>query len=785
MANAPFFKTKPAIIFLLVGIASLTAVGLSLAYLVYNIDSIQQLIVREMGNQYQIMALNSPLEKVIFDLEQDVQNVAVHSNEDLSASERSSQHFLQEIADLRGDFDLIESTEQRQLRLELLSDYGDDFTRYAMNNIGISQLFSRLHETHQFFLDHLDAMEEKTGQKMIEYTLSGKDPLVLRQMFAIIPLCREHVLKARYLIEVEISGRGGMNEPENASAEETLSAGALEILRQALDTLTDGFDEISRHADVLLARIPAYATDVAQLQSALVQQRSLRSKLNSSRAELIAVLQQSRDKMLKNMDHFPTATESFSRRALLVSYGVSAVVLSIFMLAWLVMRRVSRRMERSMHAAIDLKQELQEKNQALLQEMAARERDEESRKELEAQLRHSHKMEAIGTLAGGVAHDFNNILAAVLGYTELAIMRAGQGRDNGAALAEIKKASIRAKNLIGQILAFSRRSEQNFSPVSLGPVISEAVMLLRSTLPTTIELKLTLDESADGLVVLADQTQIHQIVMNLCTNAFHAMRQCGGRLDVDLKKVDITSSCVVSEGDSLPVGSYCRILVKDTGEGIDTHLVERIFEPYFTTKVRGEGTGMGLAMVHGIVQAHNGRINCQSTLGVGTSFEVLLPLVCADQIIKGTYREEEPIGGHEHILLVDDEVEVIEAHRQMLCEIGYRVSVAVNGLEALTCFEVQPDQFDLVLTDMTMPRMTGAELAVKLLEIRPDLPILMFTGFSDSIDERRSRQLGIGGFLLKPVSFEDMARNIRQLLDQSSRDAQSRAFSAPGAIAGA
>ena len=390
-------------------------------------------------------------------------------------------------------------------------------------------------------------------------------------------------------------------------------------------------------------------------------------------------------------------------------------------------------------------------------------RDITELKALEQQLRQAQKMEAIGTLAGGIAHDFNNILTPVLGYSEIISESLPADSSLAELSREILKAGRRARDLVKQILTFSRQADQERSPLKLQLVIKEALKLLRSSLPSSIQIK---QEITTEAMVLADPTMIHQVLMNLCTNAYHAMRETGGTLAVSLTEVAISADDYVTELHLKP-GAYLRLEVSDTGCGMPHHLLERIFEPYFTTKAKGEGTGLGLSVVHGIVTSLGGHITVYSEPGKGSTFHVYLPK-CPEK--KGE-TEATPAGtplptGHEHILVVDDEKVIAELMQKTLEGLGYRVSTCIDSRQALKQFEAQPASFDLVITDMTMPHLNGAELAQQLLAIRPGLPIILCTGFSEIINEEKAWALGIRRLLMKPVLRDELARVLRQVLDQ-------------------
>jgi PAS domain S-box-containing protein len=380
---------------------------------------------------------------------------------------------------------------------------------------------------------------------------------------------------------------------------------------------------------------------------------------------------------------------------------------------------------------------------------------------LEKQLRQAQKMEALGTLAGGIAHDFNNILAAILGYAELSMGSQSLDERLRNNLEQVIKAGKRARDLVQQILAFSRQSEQERKPVQLGSVIQEVLALLRASLPTTIDIRFK-GERQNGLV-MADPTQIHQLLMNLCSNAAYAMNEKGGSLHVELSTNRVGAHGFRMSGELSP-GSYVRLTVRDTGHGIPPALLDRIFDPYFTTKEKGTGTGLGLAVVHGIVKSHDGAIAVESELGKGTSFHVFLPVIEASS---SSARDEEdaPSGGSERILLVDDEDTLVELGSMMLEGMGYKVNGQTSSLEALDLFRQDPRGFDLVITDLTMPQMTGLELAQELLRIRPDLPIILCTGYSENLMPQSTRAMGVRELMTKPFLVRDLARTIRNALD--------------------
>jgi len=386
---------------------------------------------------------------------------------------------------------------------------------------------------------------------------------------------------------------------------------------------------------------------------------------------------------------------------------------------------------------------------------------EEEREKLEAQVRRTQKLETIGTLAGGIAHDFNNILTPILGYSDMARLDTSAGSMARTCIENVIQAAHRAKDLVKQILMFSRQVEQERKPLRLHPIIKEALKLLRASIPRTIEIRETIQSDCEP--VLADPSQIHQVLMNLCTNAFHAMRDSGGVLEVGLAPVTVDEALARTR-PQLRVGRYVRLTVGDTGSGMTREVIERIFEPFFTTKEVGEGTGLGLSVVHGIVLKHNGDITVYSEAGRGTVFHVYLPV--AENVSAASAVTEEPLtGGHEHVLFVDDDGEIAEMAKMMLERLGYTVTIRSSSVEALEAFRAAPQRYDVVITDQTMPKITGSRLASELLAIRPDLPIILTTGFSETISSETFGRHSIRAFVMKPIVMHDLSSALRRVLD--------------------
>ncbi|MDH4320463.1 MAG: response regulator, partial [Desulfobulbaceae bacterium] len=389
-------------------------------------------------------------------------------------------------------------------------------------------------------------------------------------------------------------------------------------------------------------------------------------------------------------------------------------------------------------------------------------KDISEQKRLEEELVQSRKMEAIGTLAGGIAHDFNNILTSLLGYADLA---QEEIQNNGRPLHYIEQvitAGTRAGNLVKQILAFSRKSEHVIAHISPERTVREALQLLRASIPSTVKMQ---EEIANiDATILADSTKIHQVVVNLCTNALHSMENQQGSLAIRLARTELTAPDIRDQSEVQP-GPFMELSVADTGHGIAPGIIDHIFDPYFTTKEVGKGIGMGLAVVHGIIKEHGGLITVESTIGRGTTFRVYLPLSTA-KIVPEPAPAALPLPiGNERILLIDDEEAIIRMLKGGLERFGYRITAMTSSTEALAAITADPDQFDLVITDQTMPDLSGINLAREILALRPSLPVILYTGYSDLASDILAKQSGIREFLLKPIDSRTMAGHIRRILD--------------------
>jgi PAS domain S-box-containing protein len=385
--------------------------------------------------------------------------------------------------------------------------------------------------------------------------------------------------------------------------------------------------------------------------------------------------------------------------------------------------------------------------------------DISARRELEDNLRRAQKLEAVGVLAGGIAHDFNNILLGIVGHAELVLREASLGPQNREDLERVLKAAERGRTLVQRILQFSRDTQVARKPLRLEHALAEVIQLLRASLPSTVEILAALDPVTPA--VLSDETQLHQIVMNLATNAAHAMPD-GGRLEIRVTRFDVGSEFVRAHPGMEP-GPHARITVSDTGTGMPPEVLERVPEPFFTTKPPGQGTGLGLSIVHGIVRAHRGVLEIESAPGRGTAVRITLPAASPPATGPATAAADAPAGRALHVLFVDDERVLALMQRRQLEHLGYEVTVHTSSVEALEDFRSRPDAFSLLITDDTMPRMTGRALAREVLAIRPGLPVLMVSG-GDAANRESLASLGIGGILRKPHSADELDQAIREVL---------------------
>lgn len=387
--------------------------------------------------------------------------------------------------------------------------------------------------------------------------------------------------------------------------------------------------------------------------------------------------------------------------------------------------------------------------------------DVTDRKQAEEQLRRAQKMEALGTLTGGVAHDFNNVLAAIIGFTEMVRDRLHPESRDAHSLDRVMEAALRGRDLIKQMLAFSRKTEQKRQPVQLSSTVKETMRLLQGSVPTTISTNFKVN-SESGLI-FGDPVQLEQVLLNLCTNAVYAMREKGGTIDIELSDFEVSHE----KSNGMKPGPYAKLTVRDTGTGIPAENIDKVFDPFFTTKRPDEGTGLGLSVVHGIIHQHDGYISVESRPEKGSLFTICLPRISQHLSSIGTTTSEViPNGRHERILFIDDEELLAEMAEGLLRQLGYQVTVRTSSKEALALFRLDPSRFDLVLTDQTMPDMTGMELAREVIALRPGMPVILSTGFSHLVDADSARQAGIKALAMKPLTKREIARTIRKVLDE-------------------
>jgi signal transduction histidine kinase/ActR/RegA family two-component response regulator len=402
------------------------------------------------------------------------------------------------------------------------------------------------------------------------------------------------------------------------------------------------------------------------------------------------------------------------------------------------------------HQKTTLERQVEERTQALA--------------ESERQMQQVLKLQAIGTLAGGIAHDFNNILFPIIGYTEITMDDVPADSPSRRNLEEILKAANRARELVQQILTFSRQNGRERKPIRVQAIVGEALRLLRASIPKTIDIRCDLDEDCNA--IMGDPTQIHQVIMNLCTNAYQAMQETGGTLEIRLEQTQIGYEETVRRA-GIKMGPHLLLTVRDEGVGMEPAVMDRIFEPYYTTKEPGKGTGLGLSVIHGIVKNHGGFITVESTAGKGSVFHVHLPTLDDVEADIEKTASVAKSGDNERILLLDDEPQIVAMEKKLLEKLGYRVTARTSSVEALETFARQPDQFDLVITDMTMPNMTGDQVARSIWDIRPGVPVILCTGYNEMMSEDKALAMGICKFILKPIEKDELALAIRSALNCS------------------
>jgi len=386
--------------------------------------------------------------------------------------------------------------------------------------------------------------------------------------------------------------------------------------------------------------------------------------------------------------------------------------------------------------------------------------------ELQKRLQQAQKMEAIGNLAGGIAHDFNNILFPIIGMSEMLMEDLSSGSPEHKYAHAIYKAGHRAKELVAQILAFSRQSDQKKMPIRFQNILEEVLKLCRATIPANIKIDQKIQRNCG--FIMGNATQLHQVAMNLITNAYHAVQEKNGKIIVALEEIKIDRTNLTDTG--IHSGKYLLFTVSDDGTGMTDKVKNKIFEPYFTTKEQGKGTGLGLAVVYGIVKEYGGEIEVETQIGSGTIFSVYLPLMSQSENQGAAEIKTEIKMGHEHILLVDDDAAVANLEQQILERLGYQITMRTGSLDAVEVFRSNPDAFDIVITDMTMPNMTGDQLAEEILSIKPDIPIVICTGFSERINKEQAEAIGVKGFLMKPVVKSDLASMVRKVLDDAKSE---------------
>jgi len=399
-----------------------------------------------------------------------------------------------------------------------------------------------------------------------------------------------------------------------------------------------------------------------------------------------------------------------------------------------------------------------------IKDISAKKQEEMQKAATNSRLQHIQRLDSLGTLAGGIAHDFNNILSAIFGYTELTKLACSDNAKVQHYLSQLSSAGLRAKNLVQQILNFSRQGDSEKQPLDISRIVNEALNLIRATVPTHIEIAKNVPANLG--VILANETQIHQIVMNLCTNAYHAIHEESGLIDVVLTTATMTTRDAMNYPDLVP-GNYLKLVVTDTGSGIPAEILPKIFDPYFTTKNPEEGTGLGLSTVHGIVKEHGGCLRVYSEQNRGSSFQVFLPMVELTSDTTAASVEQLPHGS-ETILFVDDEQLLLEIGKELLESLGYRVETRASSIDALEAFRIQQGKYDLVISDMTMPNMGGEHLAMEIKKIQPNVPIILCTGFSTRLNAENLLKTGVAKVLMKPVTMNELAVSVRRALDMAS-----------------
>jgi PAS domain S-box-containing protein len=607
--------------------------------------------------------------------------------------------------------------------------------------------------------NHFRKAFETAEEEMFESSVPGPDGRRHFQATLVPEFGEDGKVEAVFGMLFDISGR--------KRAEEALRAhrtAALNIMEDAVEARRQ-----AERANVALAASRDQIQSLIDNTPALVYAFDLDERFILANLALAALLKSSPDRMIgkKRTDFMPQDTaewhEANDRRVIQEGRALEFEERGAFEgrgITFLTTKFPLRDGDGRIYAVAGISADITERKQAEdhLEEMVRRRTEEIQRKD--DHIRRAQKMEALGTLAGGIAHDFNNALSTIMINTEMALLDLDEGARAGSSLPLVLQAVQRGRDLIKQIITFSRQREQERRPVRVSPIVKEALKFLRSSLPANVEIRQGTEERAD--IVSGDPSQIHQILVNLCGNAAYAMRETGGVLDVGLKAVEADTTMAAAHPDLRP-GPYLRLTVGDTGVGMTPEVMERAFDPFYTTKAPGEGSGLGLSVVHGIVKSYGGDIIVYSEVGKGSTFNVFLPRV------RGTREEESvsegpPEDGQERVLLVDDEAPQLESFAAALRRLGYAVTALTDSRKALAGFRESSGAFDLVITDQTMPKMTGSQLAEAMLKIRPDLPIILVTGFSEVVNGERAKLVGIREFVFKPFSLRDISAAIRRVL---------------------